>query len=142
MGLFNQTPHSNFHDLNLDWIIQVVKDAKLMMENLPPNIAEKLLEIDELQNVTGELDQRVDVLEQFKRDFLDGKFIETELEAFSHWIDTNLTSLVARIVKFVFFYIDDDGFYCADIPDSWEFLHFDYIADQNSPNFGCLVIEY
>lgn len=43
MGLFDQFPYTNFHELNLDWLIGEMKKLKEDFNNLPEEIIEKLL---------------------------------------------------------------------------------------------------
>lgn len=38
MGAFEQFPYSNFHDLNLDWILQIVKATGKTIEELPETV--------------------------------------------------------------------------------------------------------
>ena len=35
MGLFNQFPFTNFHEMNLDWLISSVKELKENNINIP-----------------------------------------------------------------------------------------------------------
>lgn len=43
MGLYDQFPYTNFHELNLDWLIGEMKKLKEDFNNLPDEIIEKLL---------------------------------------------------------------------------------------------------
>lgn len=36
MGLFNQFPFTNFHEMNLDWIVSSIKDIKTRIDKLEP----------------------------------------------------------------------------------------------------------
>lgn len=40
MGLFEQFPYSNFHDLNLDWIIKALKDLDKKVDTIEERITE------------------------------------------------------------------------------------------------------
>lgn len=42
MGLFNQFPFTNFHELNLDWIINTITEIKSEIGNIPKEIDEYL----------------------------------------------------------------------------------------------------
>lgn len=50
MGLFNQFPYTNFHELNLDWIIDEMKKLREDFDSLPDVIIEKLIAIFKLGN--------------------------------------------------------------------------------------------
>lgn len=43
MGLYDQFPYTNFHELNLDWLIEEMKKLREDFNNLPEDIIEKLL---------------------------------------------------------------------------------------------------
>lgn len=43
MGLYDQFPYTNFHELNLDWLIGEMKKLREDFNNLPENIIEKLI---------------------------------------------------------------------------------------------------
>ena len=38
MGAFEQFPYTNFHELNLDWIIETIKEFKSEIDNIDGNI--------------------------------------------------------------------------------------------------------
>ena len=38
MGLFNQFPFTNFHEMNLDWVIKAIKESKETLENFDSNM--------------------------------------------------------------------------------------------------------
>lgn len=50
MELFNQFPYTNFHELNLDWIIDEMKKLREDFDSLPDVIIEKLIAIFKLGN--------------------------------------------------------------------------------------------
>ena len=49
MGLFEQFPYTNFHELNLDWVIQKVQDFDAQLQNIDAQITNIVQEY--LQNV-------------------------------------------------------------------------------------------
>lgn len=40
MGVFEQFPYTNFHELNLDWIIKQVKQFQISLDNINGKITE------------------------------------------------------------------------------------------------------
>ena len=134
-GVFEQMPYSNFHNLNLDWVLERIQEMRIFLDTVPNRI-------DAIDKEIDILEKKVLSLEKFQNDYLAGKYIGKEIEALSKWVDENLVGLVSRIVTFVFFYLNDDGYFCADIPDSWDFMRFDTIVDTNSENYGCLTFSW
>lgn len=55
MGVFENIPYTNFHDLNLDWIIKFAKEIK-----------DKFPEIDELQQKADEILEKLEELDQYE----------------------------------------------------------------------------
>lgn len=71
-----------------------------------------------------------------------GDYVSLYINQLSQWIDANLQELVGRVVKYVFFGLTDDGYFCAYIPQSWEFIEFDTIVQPDSPMYGHLVLRW
>lgn len=51
MGVFEQFPYTNFHDLNLDWIIEKIKEIEDFKESIPGNIIDILDSINDKEDV-------------------------------------------------------------------------------------------
>jgi hypothetical protein len=92
-------------------------------------------EIEELEKVVDEIKKEID-------DFKEGDNMDSIIDALSKWIDKNLQALVGRIVKYVFFGLTPDGYFCAYIPPDWNFITFDTIMDYNSSLYGHLVLQW
>lgn len=69
---------------------------------------------------------------------INGEYIETYVQALAKWIDNNLQVMVARIVKYVWFAIDEEGYFVAYIPDKWDFIDFDTELDPDDEEYGKL----
>lgn len=74
-----------------------------------------------VEQLKDDVDYLKDELEKVKN----GDYVSLYLDSIIKWIDENIQELVARIVKYVFFVIDDDGYFNALIPYAWDFLEFD-----------------
>lgn len=91
--------------------------------------------IEDLQTLTSDIQA---LLEKIKN----GDYVDLYLDSIINWIDKNLQEIVARIVKQVYFGLTDDGYFYADIPDSWSDITFGTIMDYNNPNYGHLTLSY
>jgi hypothetical protein len=141
-GVFEQFPYTNFHDLNLDWILQTVKEALNeigasgeVITNLTNKVNAAGDDIKALQVLSNELKTEL-------QNVANGDYVELYLSSLISWIDNNVQQLVSKIVKYVAFEIDDTGHFIAYIPDTWKFLTFDTIVDTANPNYGHLVLEW
>jgi hypothetical protein len=84
----------------------------------------------------------VDFLQAEMEKVRTGNYVSLYLDSLGAWIDNNLTSLVAKIVKYVSFELDENGYFVAYIPDTWDFLKMDTVMDINDSNYGHLIIEW
>lgn len=89
-----------------------------------------------------QLKEDVSLLESELEKVKNGDYVSLYIDALSNWIDNNLQELVAKIVKYVFFELDDSGYFVAYIPEAWQFLEFDTIMNYNDPNYGHLTLEW
>ena len=63
-------------------------------------------------------------------------------DAISDWMVKDLPQIISAEMKMVFFGLTPDGYFCAWIPNSWQGIIFDTIADYLDENYGCLVLSY
>ena len=71
---------------------------------------------------------------------INGEYIETYVQALATWIDNNLQVMVSKIVKYVWFEINEDGYFIAWIPDTWDFIDFDTEMNPDSEDYGKLAL--
>lgn len=71
-----------------------------------------------------------------------GEYVSLYINALASWIDSNLQELVGRVVKYVFFGLTDDGYFCAYIPPTWDFITFDTIMKGDDPLYGHLLLRW
>lgn len=121
-GAFGERfPYTNFHDLNLDWIIKVIK---------------KLTDDEEEQNkMIEELSERIQPLEEWVDNY-DTSFIITTVK----------TYLRETLVKMIFVEITDSGYIVYNIPEGWDTITFNTtgldIILELQPEYGHLVLSY
>jgi len=127
-GLFENLPYTNFHELNLDWLLKVIKDLAEKYEdlNILGVIADLQAAINGNTRAIERLQARLTALEN-------GEYIENYIPALASWINNNLQELVARIAKFVVFGLTDDGRFYVDIPESWDQVTFSTGYDESKP---------
>lgn len=121
-GAFGERfPYTNFHDLNLDWIIEMVK---------------KLTDDEEEQNrMIAELSERIQPLEEWIENY-DPTFIRTTVEEY----------LRETLARMIFVEITDSGYIVYNIPESWDTITFNTtgldIILELQPEYGHLVLSY
>ena len=114
-----------------EYLNNVMKDVKQVEEILNTyNVT-----IEQLQNDVAYCKSEIEKIQN-------GEYTEQYIDSLSKWIDDNLQKMVAKIVKYVIFGLTNDGHFCAYIPDSWNFIHFDTIADTSDELYGHLLVEW
>lgn len=93
-------------------------------------------------NKIAELASTVTQLENDIDDLLNGKYINNYVKELATWIDNNLQQLVAKVVKYVWFELDDSGYFIAYIPDTWDFVDFDTELDPDNEDYGKLALNW
>jgi hypothetical protein len=98
--------------------------------------------ITPLGESVNDLKAEVDIVSAELEKVKTGGYVSLYLNSLIAWIDSNIQTLVGRIVKYIAFYLDDTGHLCADIPSTWDFLKFDTVIDTNDVNYGHLILEW
>lgn len=81
MGLFEQFPYSNFHELNLDWILQKIKEFDEKVGSIEDRI---------LKEANAYTDQQIAIL---RRDFAE---LEVDFTAFKSDINAQFAAYTAK----------------------------------------------
>lgn len=131
LNFFNKYPYTDFHELNLDWVLETVKE-----------LLTAVMEID------GWMDQHQAEYEELKAlydDIIAGNFPDSIKQAFANWMNANALDLVGEMTKLVIFNITDDGYFEANIPESWDDILFGttgYDIGITGYDYGHLVLSY
>ena len=131
-GIFdNQYPYTDFHELNLSWVILRVKAL-----------------LDAVKQIDGWIDNHEEEYQELKQlydDIIAGNFPDSITNAFTEWMQKNALDLVGELVKMVFFGITDDGYFIAYIPESWNDIIFGTSGLDDFPagvDYGHLTLSY
>lgn len=93
---------------------------------------------DELKNnVNQELKAMKNLLDSIKN----GDYVDLYLDSIKSYIDDNLQNLVKGLVNYVSFGLTADGYFCAYIPNTWDFISFSTV-DYGEELEGHLVLEW
>ena len=124
--------YTDFHELNIDWLIEETKVLLTEVDNL---ISWKDTHEDEYEQLKELYDQ-----------IISGDFPDSVKQAFYDWMTENAADIVGNMVNMVIFNITDDGYFVAYIPESWDEIQFgttglDTFSDLQ-PEYGHLVLSY
>ena len=76
---------------------------------------------------------------------ISGNFPQSITDAFNKWMQENALTLVAEMIKLVFFGITDTGYFVAYIPDGWNDILFGTTGLDIFPvgeDFGHLTLSF
>jgi hypothetical protein len=124
----NQYPYTDFHELNADWIITSFKTI--------------LTEVDSLDDWRSQHEHEYEELKKLIDDLTSGNWSQDFIDTLISWYKDNIIDIMGSMARTVHFGLTNDGYFCAFIPSSWSFLHFDTISDPNDPLYGHLIVEY
>lgn len=130
-GFINDYPYTDFHELNLDWILKIVKANKDNIENL--------------YNIFNEWADSADRIKELYQAIVSGNY-PAELErSLIKWIQENAIDIVGDMVNMVFFGLTNDGYFVAYVPSGWEAITFGTTGYDDFPagvDYGHLTLTY
>ena len=134
-GFWDKFPNTNYHEINLDWILKVMEYVK--------STADEMNEWKEThQKEYEELLAHVDAIQDWIDGLEEGDIPQSLLDGLATWIDDNIQDLISRNIRYVWFGLTDDGHFVAYIPESWQELWFDTVMDFENEYYGHLLIKY
>lgn len=123
-------PHTRTYDSDLGWLIKCCKTVNEAIEAL-----------NRWKDVVNP------TIEDFKKlydDMMDGTLPPAIQEGIRKWLMANALDLIGEAVKGVFFVLED-GYFVAYIPDSWDEITFGTSGLDDFPagiDFGHLTLSY
>lgn len=127
----NEYPYTDFHELNLSWVINKTKE-----------LIDHMKEIDDWKE---NYQQIVDDLQKFYNDLIAGIYPPEFVMHLQEWISEYGVDIIMKAIKMVFFGITNDGYFVAYIPDSWTEIEFGTSGLDDFPSgvdFGHLTLSY
>ena len=122
--------------------IEILSKVLHAVNDLIENNNEFIKELNAAEVNITELQQQVAQLQQDIEDVKNGEYVALYLDSIINWIDANLQCIVARVVKFFTFGIDDTGHVYVDIPYTWMFLDISWDMNYGTENFGHIMMEW
>ena len=80
-------------------------------------------------------------LQELFQKFQDQGLAELYEKLLQQWVDDNMERIISRAIKFVYFGLTNDGYFCAYIPDSWDEITFDTGAVYGRSDYGRLILK-
>ena len=83
----------------------------------------------------------IEALKSEFEEFKEHGFEDYYLEQIEQWVNDNLETLYALLVKQVYFGLTLDGHFVAYIPESWDDIFFDTGFDYSLDTYGRLILR-
>lgn len=130
-GFINDYPYTDFHELNLDWILKIVKANKDNIENL--------------YNVFNEWADSAERIKELYQAIVSGNYPKELEDSLIKWVQENAIDIVGDMVNMVFFGLTDDGYFVAYLPETWGDIQFGTSGLDDFPDgvgYGHLTLSY
>jgi len=119
--MFENLPYTNFHELNLDWIIKKLKE-----------VVNNQGDIDKaFEDIKKQVEENTEWIENYDPDFIR---------------KTVLSFLESSLARMIFVEITDAGYIVYNIPENWDTITFNTtgldIELTLQPEYGHLVLSY
>lgn len=127
---FFEFPHTRTYDSDLGWLIRTVHTHDETLKAL--------------EAWKGETDLKIEELEDFKKALEDGNLPEGVRSGILEWCTIHVPEILSEAVKSVFFVLEN-GYFVAYIPDSWDDITFGTSGLDDFPagvDFGHLTLSY
>ena len=128
---FNKFPYTDFHELNLDFLLT---NYKRLLDSL-----------SELDSWVDEHEKEYEALKQMVDDLENGKWSDEFIESLLKWYRDNIVDIIGELIKQVFFGLTDDGYFVAYIPQAWSDITFGTTGLDDFPagvEYGHLTLSY
>ena len=125
-------PHTRSYEGDLGYIIKKLEQL--------------VNEYNSILNDQKRIDEIIAEIEAVWKQIIDGDLPDALKDALYDWLLENASSIIAKMIKNVFFGLTDSGYFTAYIPDSWQDIVFKTtgydIIVATQPEYGHLVLQY
>lgn len=81
-------------------------------------------------------------LQTAMQELKDGGLLDYYEKQIYAWIQANMEPIISAAIKFVYFGLTEDGYFCAYVPDSWSDITFDTGANYGAYDYGRLILRF
>lgn len=128
-------------------VLPAVYDDSLSYYELLCKVIDKLNEVIKQSNEQSEvitiIANELENLKSLFEQFMESGFDDYYKDQIEKWLDAHMTEILKTFVQNgVYFELTDDGYFAANIFESWAHVWFDTIADYSNEYYGSLVLYY
>lgn len=130
--MINLFPYTNFHEINLDWILKNMKKLVEEVNKLDEWVEQNQGQYNDLIDIVNSLQEQIQAIEN-------GNFPPEMINAISVWLLNNIGTILATII---WFGVSENGYLIAYIPESWSDILFVTPMNYDQDDYGRLCLYY
>lgn len=127
-------------------ILPAVYDDSLSYYEAVCKVGDKLNEVINVLNESdaklADIEQAIQDLQEAFDDFKENGFDEYYEQQVEQWINDNLEYIFTHVVKQVYFGLNEQGYFVAYIPRSWDDIVFDTGMNYSQETYGRLILRW
>lgn len=127
-------------------VLPAVYDDSLTYYEAVCKVVEKLNEVIAAYSLSGDAIQQlqgaVEELQKELEDWKNGGFKDYIKDSVTEWVNTNLEYIYRYTIAQVFFGLNEEGYFVAYIPQSWNEIMFDTGVVYGIDSYGRLILRY
>ena len=101
--------------------------------------------VDYAEYLGKETNISIDIVNELQAEFEQFKetgFLEYYQAQLKLWIDENMPEILSDAIKVIYFGLNEDGYFVAYAPESWDEIVFDTGAVYGEDTYGRLMLRY
>lgn len=101
--------------------------------------------VDYAEYLGKETNISIDIVNELEKEFEQFKetgFLEYYQAQLKLWIDENMPEILSDAIKVIYFGLNEDGYFVAYAPESWDEIVFDTGAVYGEDTYGRLMLRY
>lgn len=136
-------PYAGFTEFNgvVPQLYWNVKSAEQRYHLICQKLHKLICYTDKITDSVNTLDDELETLANEFLQFKESGFYDYYAEQIEQWIQDNLPYIYETTIRQVYFGLNEQGYFVAYIPESWNDIQFDTGSDYTLDTYGRLILR-